>query len=88
VDASRRQPAALTAEVEGFQKCPRLLDSPPRGSSEQLVLGQREQPVRSSLAAGHQPRDSRGEVRDQECPPETGAAGVDHAATCREASSR
>jgi hypothetical protein len=87
-DPARRQPAALPAEVERFEKRSRLVDTPPRGGLEQLVLRECEQSVRPPLATGHQPRDSRGEVRDQEGPPQASAAGVDHAATCRETSRR
>jgi hypothetical protein len=79
-EATRAQALALGVRVELLEERKRVLDAPAGRGGEQLLLGKCEEAGRPALAAAEQPGDARREVSDQECSPQTGCAGVDHAA--------
>ena len=93
VGADRRarsggEPVALRVHVERIEEGQRLLDLPSCRRGDQVVLREGEQPRRPALAAAQQSGDPGCQVSDQEGAPETGIAGVDHAAIRSHVSSR
>ena len=84
-ELARGEALALAVGVECSRNASASSTPPGRGG-EQLVLGQRQQAGRPSVAPAEQPGDARREVGDQEA--RRRQAAVDHAATRSQPSSR
>jgi hypothetical protein len=86
-EAAVQKPLALADCVQGVEEIQSLLHPPPRRGREELVLREREQTGGLPVGTPEQPGDTGCEVPQEERAPEAGVAGVDHATTrCQESS--